>query len=108
MTQSECPHNRAARQLPAPENGGRVETGPVQFGDDWPGVFIRGDNAASEAMLLHSIIVGNNNPETGWVARMMLIGLYNRLRSATIGPARELLPEIDPTSLQPDGDGAEA
>lgn len=23
----------------------RVETGPVQFGDDWPGVFIRGDNA---------------------------------------------------------------
>lgn len=24
----------------------RVETGPVQFGDDWPGVFIRGDDAA--------------------------------------------------------------
>lgn len=24
----------------------RVETGPTQFGDDWPGVFIRGDNAA--------------------------------------------------------------
>jgi hypothetical protein len=23
----------------------RVETGPVQFGDDWPGIFIRGDNA---------------------------------------------------------------
>ena len=22
----------------------RVETGPVQFGDDWPGLFIRGDN----------------------------------------------------------------
>jgi hypothetical protein len=33
------------RQLPAaPE---RVETGPVQFGDDWPGVFIRGDHAFS-------------------------------------------------------------
>ena len=23
----------------------RVETGPLQVGDDWPGVFIRGDNA---------------------------------------------------------------
>lgn len=23
----------------------RVETGPIQFGDDWPGIFIRGDDA---------------------------------------------------------------
>jgi len=23
----------------------RAETGVMQFGDDWPGVFIRGDNA---------------------------------------------------------------
>ena len=30
------------RQLPAAEP--RVETGAVQFGDDWPGLFIRGDN----------------------------------------------------------------
>lgn len=27
------------------EGPGRVETGVVQFGDDWPGIFIRGDNA---------------------------------------------------------------
>ena len=33
-------------------NGERVETGPVQFGDDWPGVFIRGDNAMHYAMIL--------------------------------------------------------
>lgn len=39
------------RKLPATE-GGRVETGPVQFGDDWPGVFIRGDNAFAYAMAL--------------------------------------------------------
>jgi hypothetical protein len=31
------------RTLPAQDE--RVETGAVQFGDDWPGVFIRGDNA---------------------------------------------------------------
>lgn len=25
--------------------GNRPETGPMQFGQDWPGIFIRGDNA---------------------------------------------------------------
>lgn len=34
------------QKLPAPEGIARVETGPVQFGEDWPGVFFRGDNAA--------------------------------------------------------------
>jgi isoprenylcysteine carboxyl methyltransferase (ICMT) family protein YpbQ len=31
------------RQLP--EQQERVETGAVQFGNDWPGLFIRGDDA---------------------------------------------------------------
>lgn len=31
---------------------GRVETGPVQFGDDRPGVFICGDNAMHYAQML--------------------------------------------------------
>lgn len=39
------------RNLPAPPDGTRVETGPVQFGDDWPGLFVRGDNAF--ALTLH-------------------------------------------------------
>lgn len=33
------------RLLNEPENGGRVETGAVRFGDDWNGLFIRGDSA---------------------------------------------------------------
>jgi hypothetical protein len=33
------------QMLPAPAGSPRVETGAVQFGDDWPGLFIRGDNA---------------------------------------------------------------
>ncbi len=37
-----------------PHEGKRVETGPVQFGDDWPGVFIRGDNALYYAMLIRA------------------------------------------------------
>lgn len=38
-----APANSEIRKLPAQDE--RIETGPVQFGDDWPGVFIRGDNA---------------------------------------------------------------
>ena len=30
----------------------RPETGPMQFGTDWPGVFIRGDNAFAFANYL--------------------------------------------------------
>jgi hypothetical protein len=32
-------------KLPAPQQLRRVETGAVQFGEDWPGLFIRGDEA---------------------------------------------------------------
>lgn len=35
----------------------RIETGPVQFGDDWPGYFIRGDNAFAITMAIQSILV---------------------------------------------------
>jgi hypothetical protein len=41
----------AVRQLP--DSGERVETGAVQFGDDWPGVFIRGDHALYYALCLN-------------------------------------------------------
>lgn len=42
------------RKLPAVDE--RVETGAVQFGDDWPGTFIRGDNAAFYALNLDRLI----------------------------------------------------
>lgn len=38
----------------------RAETGQMQFGDDWPGVFIRGDNALYYAMQLETAL---NAPE---------------------------------------------
>lgn len=34
----------------------RPETGPMQFGDDWPGVFIRGDNCFHFALELDQAI----------------------------------------------------
>ena len=39
-----------------PEQSERVETGPTQFGEDWPGVFIRGDNALWYAHLLEQLM----------------------------------------------------
>ena len=33
------------RQLPLPVGVERMETGVVQFSDDWPGIFLRGDMA---------------------------------------------------------------
>jgi len=34
----------------------RAETGVMQFEEDWPGVFIRGDNAAMWAMAIHEVL----------------------------------------------------
>jgi hypothetical protein len=53
-----------------PEQVERVETGAVQFGDDWPGIFIRGDNAMYYAHLLNSIIdrLGKGVPMEEWDA----------------------------------------
>lgn len=42
------------RKLDAQEP--RVETGPVCFGDDWTGLFIRGDNAFGYGMAVSAAI----------------------------------------------------
>jgi len=46
------------------ESRGRIETGVVQFADDWPGVFIRGDNAIAYASELRRIALklGDSEP----------------------------------------------
>lgn len=93
-TRAECRLDRPVRLLPSPEDGGRVETGPVQFGDDWPGIFIRGDNAAYYAMTLRSVL------ETGGTVleRGMLESLYDGLRGCIAGPAQEMFPDLQPNA----------
>lgn len=34
----------------------RPETGPMRFGEDWTGVFLRGDHAGPMAMILTSLL----------------------------------------------------
>ncbi len=67
-------------KVPALASGDRPETGPMQFGDDWPGVFIRGDNALMgyAPHLARALAV---LPQEEWLAKSMLTGLLETLRS---------------------------
>lgn len=56
----------------------RVETGVLQFGDDWPGIFIRGDNALHLGMTLKAYLDGEIEDP---ISTMYLKGLANLLSS---------------------------
>lgn len=67
-------------KVPTLETGDRPETGPMQFGDDWPGVFIRGDNALmgfAPAVYKAMQVL----PESEWLTRAQLSGLLETLKS---------------------------
>jgi hypothetical protein len=42
------------RTFPAQEN--RVESGAIRFGDDWPGLFLRGDDAFMHASSIQIVV----------------------------------------------------
>lgn len=71
----------------------RVETGAVRFGKDWPGVFIRGDDAFGYADSLSFIIkhveqtvpVGTGLPAPARVATLVLKGLLQLFESSQVG-----------------------
>ncbi len=60
--------------LPTPPGLPRVETGTIQFGDDWPGLFIRGD-AAHALMIsirkLASFVADHPSPEVADLLRQL-------------------------------------
>jgi hypothetical protein len=84
----------------------RAETGVMQFEDeegriDWPGVFIRGDNAAYYAMALRSVlgmVIVNSDP----ISTINVQGLIRLLESSDTrsdpNPQRaRLIPNGSPT-----------
>jgi hypothetical protein len=50
------------RKLPFP-TGDRMETGPLQIGEDWPGIFIRGDEAIGLALRIDFHLAAHPNCE---------------------------------------------
>lgn len=68
----------------------RVETGVVQFGDDWPGVFIRGD----DAFYLSTALTGG----LGWPAKQEAV---TRLIALLASCDVRQKPEPQRAALQP-------
>jgi hypothetical protein len=68
-------------RLPAHEP--RVESGVLQFGDDWPGVFVRGDDALVFAAALRE--TAQHIPASERVLLSQLAGLANILQACSVG-----------------------
>lgn len=60
----------------------RPETGPMQFDEDWCGIFIRGDNALMSYVPLLKKLRNKTNLEDDVFAEMELNDLINILESA--------------------------
>lgn len=66
------------------ELNSRIETGAIQFGDDWPGIFIRGDNALHFGVTLHTlfdVIEHNDIEQIDPITCVILKGLADLLMS---------------------------
>ena len=82
------PHNFEDRKMNKfqiiPLDNARLETGPMQFSDDWPGVFIRGDDAMVYALVLRQAVerlVEIDNPSVEFAR---LADLVELLRSCWV------------------------
>lgn len=75
------------RTLPPQDQ--RVESGPIQFGTDWPGTFIRGDSAGWYAILLGRLLDEASRESSGAspIDVATLRGLQGLLGGAVQGPA---------------------
>lgn len=94
------------QQLPGIEPF-RIATGPARFGADWPGIFIRGDDALSYAHCLRTVLRrrGRGLKELGDIpegmdhaAWMGLSDLLKLLNSARLGKRKTRRSSIAPTS----------
>ncbi len=64
----------------------RAETGPMQFGNDWPGLFVRGDNAAHYAFALERCLAAGTDGGN-FIALRSLLGDLQSSRVRDDGPA---------------------
>lgn len=68
---------------PLPE-GRRPETGPMQFGNDWPGVFLRGDDSMTYSMALRSALEMLATIDGAWLEGATLVGLVDLLGTCRV------------------------
>jgi hypothetical protein len=70
----------------------RVETGPIQFGNDWPGVFIRGDEAAGLSLTLSAML--EMIPKEQAILILQISSLINLLNSSNLTMIEEEKKEL--------------
>jgi len=57
----------------------RVESGPIMFGEDWPGLFLRGDDCFRFTFALREATL---DLKLGLITRSVLMGLLDALESS--------------------------
>ncbi len=62
----------------------RPETGPMQFGEDWPGLFIRGDNCFYYAIHLEELLKSIPDDAPVGLNILILQGLLQELQSSRV------------------------
>ena len=63
-----------------PEQEQRVESGPIMFGDDWPGLFLRGDDCFRYTLALRELVL--DNAQIGFITKQVVLGLLEALESS--------------------------
>lgn len=96
---------RKVRRLAAEEQ--RVESGPIMFGDDWPGLFLRGDDCYRFVCALREVLL--DKADIGLITKSVLMGLLDDLESSNARnndafPA--WAPAVHPTDDDLEGEGA--
>lgn len=69
-----------------PEQKQRVETGAIQFGGDWPGLFMRGDDCISLLLMLKHVVDGNTPSE---VDKYLLLDLMKTIAEDVFVPPQK-------------------
>ena len=64
----------------------RVESGPLQFGTDWCGTFIRGDSSYFYAFLLRNLLETTEETDENFLGLVQLRGLLSLLEQCLGNP----------------------
>ena len=74
------------RKIDYPNSGGkgtgsnpRIESGAVQFGEDWKGLFLRGDECIVLATNIDAILNEDCDEGMKWIAKQYLEGLVKTI-----------------------------
>lgn len=79
----------------------RAETGVLEFEGDWPGVFIRGDNAMMYAMTLRLVLESLPKDFGDAFARMYLKGLLELMESSNVRSGNHLPQKVKWLPIEP-------